>query len=583
MPGFSCFIQQPFAEQCNKHLLGEKVHSFTNDVVAGQLNAIIGNVGYQYCETQHVCAYLHGDIFSGLDSSDALKVLVLAHENDALPQALAKANGYFAFMLYDKGSNKAYFATDRYGMKPIYFWKQNGQVAAVANELKALAVHPDFELQPDKSAIDAFTGLGQMLENQTWFESSERLGPSCLLTVDCNDRSYQIAHYWTWKSVTKKDSISFDEATDKLYELYVQAMERCLSSVKGSTLAITLSGGLDSRVLLAEAAKQFSGTIETFTFGIEGCEDSIIAKQVSDVAGVTNHFRPINKDNWFSGRESGVWTSEGMFNIVHMHTLGSVQAISDFSPYLLNGYCGDAVIGGSYLLEDALNQPPTQATLEVKYGKYAKYIDLTNPYYGCGCTDPAMVVSNRGIRFVASGTDLLADRLHNLKPFMDTDLLDFVYSLPDEYRYKSRLYNAMLLKYYPEYFSTIPWQNTGKVIDVDWQPSEGVPKRTLKQLVVDQIKGTRFENAARRWYQKLNTSNKNYASYPEWMRDKEFVSYLDSVFSHASSLNESTLFDADSAKLSLQAFVKDYNVKPETVGGWLTFALYMQMLSATRE
>ncbi|CAH1552908.1 asparagine synthase-related protein [Vibrio rotiferianus] len=584
MPGFSCFIKQPFAEECNQHLLGDRVHSFSDEGIVGQLNAIRVNVGNHYCETRHVCAYLHGDIFSGLGASDALNALILAYESNSLPQALAKANGYFAFMLYDKRSNKAYFATDRYGMKPVYFWKQGEQLMAVANELKSLAVHPNFELSPNESAIDAFTGLGQMLENQTWFEACERLGPSCLLSVDCDDQTYHIDHYWSWKSVTKTDKITFDDATDKLYELYVQAIERCLRSVNSSTLAITLSGGLDSRVLLAEAVKQFKGTIETFTFGIEGCEDSVIAKQVSDIAGVRNHFRPIDKDNWFTGRENGVWTSEGMFNIVHMHTLASVQNICDFSPYLLNGYCGDAVIGGSYLLGNALNQAPSIQSLNSKYGEYAKYIDLTNPYYDCTCTDPAMVVSNRGIRFVASGSDLLADRLHNLKPFMDVDLLDFVYSLPDEYRYKSRLYNAMLLKYYPEYFASIPWQNTGKVISVDWSNDEAIEKKpNLKQKLIEIVKKTPLESLARQVYQRFCDNKKNYVSYPSWMRDEHFINYMLEKFSPP-WLVESTLFvQTELPCEALERFTVDHKMRPEKVGGWLTLALYLEALSQARQ
>ncbi|NOH84542.1 hypothetical protein F0249_12025 [Vibrio sp. 03-59-1] len=597
MPGFSCYIKQPHAQACNQHLQGQKVHSFSHDGVVGQLNAIRESVGYRYYETESLCAYLHGDIFSGLNHSDPLMALIASHQEGTLLQELAKANGYFSLMLYDKVLNKAYFATDRYGMKPVYFWKQAERVCAVANELKSLAIHPSFDLTPDEGAIDAFTGLGQMLENQTWFENAERLGPSCLLTVDCDDNSYELSHYWTWAKVNKvgsvaankADALSFDDATDKLYELYVQAMERCLSSVPNSTLAITLSGGLDSRVLLAEAVKQFSGNIETFTFGVEGCEDSVIAQQVSNIAGVTNHFRAIDEDNWFAGRDNGVWTSEGMFNIVHMHTLASVQKISDFSSFLLNGYCGDAVIGGSYLLGNALNQKPTQETLEQKYGEFAKYIDLANPYYDCECTDPAMVVSNRGVRFVASGSDLLADRLHNLKPFMDTDLLDFVYSLPDEYRYNSRLYNAMLLKYYPDYFATIPWQNTGEVITVEWDNLEGKNAESLKgsvslkRTIINAIKGSPFESFSRRIHQTLFSNKKNYVSYPTWMREDHFISYMQNKLSQPYQVENTLFTDNQKAQAALKQFASDYTMKPETVGGWLTFSLYLEELVQARQ
>lgn len=200
-----------------------------------------------------------------------------------------------------------------------------------------------------------------------------------------------------------------------------------------------------------------------------------------------------------------------------------------------------------------------------------------------------MVVSNRGIRFVASGSDLLADRLHNLKPFMDADLLDFVYSLPDEYRYNSRLYNAMLLKYYPEYFVTIPWQNTGEVITVEWENLEGKsaersPKSTsLKRTIINAIKGSPFESFSRRIHQTLFSDKKNYVSYPTWMREDNFTSYMQDKLSQPYQVENTLFTDNQKAQVALKQFVSDYTMKPETVGGWLTFSLYLEELAQARQ
>lgn len=562
-------------------LQGSMIHQFHVDRVVGQLNAIKPGVGAELLETEHLCLYLHGDIFSGPEG-EPLSALAQAYQNGTLAEALAQANGYFSLFIFDKQQQRIICATDRYGMKPVYFWQDDSECFAVSSELKTIAANPAFNLSIDKAALEAFTECGHMLEDQTWFAHTKRLDPATMITIDVVSGQFELTPYWCWSNITKSNQLSFEQATDKLHELYVQAMSRCLSVVSTPTLAITLSGGLDSRVLLAEAVKQYSGTIESFTFGIEGCADGVIAKQVSDIAGVKNHFRPIDPQTWFAGRDKGVWTSEGMFNLVHMHTLASVESISQFSPYLLNGYLGGAIIGGSYLLSGEMNKKPDAEIVARKYGQCAQYIDLNRPYYDFECTDPVLI-ANRGVRFIASGSDLLSDRLHNLKPFMDIDLVDFLYSLPDEYRHNARLYSAMLLKYYPEYFASIPWQNTGKVITVDWQEETSERANpSAKQRLINCIKGTRFESFARRLHIKLNRSNKNYASYPKWMREPAFAEYLTQTLSQPFEVGGKTLLDNQDATQALQRFMKDYTIKPETVGGWLTFALYLKAVDKAR-
>jgi len=57
------------------------------------------------------------------------------------------------------------------------------------------------------------------------------------------------------------------------------------------------------------------------------------------------------------------------------------------------------------------------------------------------------------------------NQVDHRKPFFDNKVIEFIYSIPDEYRKNNKLYSAMLLKFFPEFFQNIPWQKTGKTID----------------------------------------------------------------------------------------------------------------------
>lgn len=586
MPGFCCFLHPSPQSPWLQPLQGQQVHRVAEHGLLAQLNAVQPQVGYRYLDNESLLIYLHGDILSG-GGEDPLISVRTAYQQGNLSQLLAQLNGQFALLVVDKRQQRLVIANDRLALKPLYLWQQDTQVLALATESKPITCHPDWQPELDPNALTSFTQVGHMLETQTWFRHLTRLPPATLLTIDTTSgERIEQSQYWSWSAIKKSD-LSFAQATDELYHRFVQAMQRSLASVTTPKLAITLSGGLDSRLLLAEAARQYSGTIEAFTFGVTGCDDERIAKQVCHIAGVTHHMRTIDQQSWFSGREAGVWRADGLFNIVHMHTLASVPAIADCSPYLLNGFLGDVVLGGSYLDADHLNQAITPQRLAEKYPASAEFIDSQCDYYQFPCVDPVLI-NNRGMRFIAAGSELLADRLHNLKPFMDNDVLELVYALPDEYRFNSRLYNAMLLKYYPEYFATIPWQNTGQVITLDWPPSSAPaakarPSQRIKQQLIKTIRGVGLESYARRCYQWLSRSNKSYANYSVWMRDKHFAAYLKQQLSQPIWIDGQPLFAPQDALAALERFLSDHSVKPEQVGGWLTLAIYLQQLKAARE
>ncbi|BCV57510.1 hypothetical protein TUM17384_14550 [Shewanella algae] len=96
--------------------------------------------------------------------------------------------------------------------------------------------------------MNVYTGLGQLLENQTIFDKVNRVKPSSIIEIDCNSLSTTYNRYWSWRKIIRSSKFSFEEATDILHELFVQSVKRCLSKANSGKLAITLSGGLDSRV-----------------------------------------------------------------------------------------------------------------------------------------------------------------------------------------------------------------------------------------------------------------------------------------------------------------------------------------------
>lgn len=582
MPGIVGFISDntlPETHPCLNEIAGNTATSWCITGQYQQLIKVTADIGYHHFSNENISVDVWGDVYSlnGVDctQTDIAELIANQYLIDNLNELCGQLNGYFAFVIFDKRTHTVSLVTDRFGMKPLYLWADNNFAKGFASEPKALVLNPNYEQAINSAALNAFIDIGHMLGEQTLFNNIKRLPPASITTINIKNLQYTTTHYWGWGEIKANNEITFAAATEQAYKLFDNAVQRCLKTMQQSTLAITLSGGLDSRVLLAAAKQHFKGDIKTYTFGEVGCDDAVIAKQVAELAGVSNQLVSIDEHNWFAGRERGVWLTDGLKNILHMHALSSVSTIASSSNYLLNGYLGDVTFGGSYLFNQDKQLLSQQQRIAERYFEYVPYADIDNDYFKHKNDDPILIY-NRGVRFIAAGSDLLSHELHNFKPFMDNDLVEFLYSLPDEYRRDGKLYHAMLLRYYPGYFTTIAWQQTGKPISL--QSAVVEPKENpLKLLLKGIIKGSMLEQFARKLYRGI-TPKRHYVAYDMWLREPQFKQYIEHTLCAPTS-EVSVLLGHEKVNGIVSAFfAMDDTIKPEKIGSLLTVELYLKQL-----
>lgn len=582
MPGIVGFIGKNTLPETHPCLFEVAGNTASNWSIEGQYQQLIkttADIAHHHFSNDTISIDIWGDVYSinGANCAQEELAELIANQYliDNLNELCGQLNGYFAFVVFDKRTHTVLLVTDRFGMKPLYLWADNNFAKGFASEPKALVLNPNYEQLIDTAALNTFIDVGHMLGEQTLFSNIKRLPPASITTINITTLQYTTSCYWGWADTKVNNTISFDEATEQAYSLFDQAVKRCLTPVKQSTLAITLSGGLDSRVLLAAAKQHFKGTIKTYTFGEQGCDDAQLAKQVAKLAGVSNQLVSIDEHNWFAGREKGVWLTDGLKNILHMHALSSVSTIASSSNYLLNGYLGDVTFGGSYLFNQNKTSLGVQQRLAERYFEHVPHANITEPYFNYKNDDPILIY-NRGVRFIAAGSDLLSHELHNLKPFMDNDLVDFLYSLPDEYRRNGRLYHAMLLRYYPDYFKTIAWQQTGKPISL--QSTIVEPKvNPLKQGLIGFIKGSVFERLARKLYRSV-APKRHYVAYDAWLREPQFKAYVEQTLCTPNSQVKVLLGSEQVDDIVSAFFTGSDSIRPEKIGSLLTVELYLTRL-----
>jgi len=182
----------------------------------------------------------------------------------------SKLNGIFAFVVYDSKEKRAYLSRDRFGVKPFFYTFVDGALV-FASEIKGLFKHPKVKRQ-----INIF-GLWQLLymmpvkeEGTAIFKDIYELPPASHALFNLGGLS--ISKYWALQASLNTDI----EATivEKTKWLLCDAIERQL--ISDVPLCSFLSGGLDSSVITAVAMrkyKQEGKRFSTYSFEHEGNRD----------------------------------------------------------------------------------------------------------------------------------------------------------------------------------------------------------------------------------------------------------------------------------------------------------------------
>lgn len=471
---------------------------------------------------------------------------------------LRDIDGYYAAVIYDKKEGIVHLITDRYGFKPLYQGIINDNLVW-SSELKGFLGHKDFKINIDGKAVQQFFDIGYLLENRTWFDAIELVPPSSVLSFNIKKSKTEINHYWSWSEIKPiKGSIDEREIAEELGRLFSQSVRKRVN--KGERIGITLSGGLDSRAILAAVPEVYK-PLHTFTFGQEGCDDIRIAKKASEIKRAEHHALILHSNDWLMPRISGVWMSDGSASLLHMHGMEFLHIYKKHINCSLNGFAGDLILGGSYLRNAYLDKEVCPLIIKEVTGA-DKVIEPNTVWYNIKKTDPYFI-NNRVRRFTNTGLILLGTTIETQIPFFDNTLIDFVYSFPDSLRYESHIYKKMLLNAFPEYFRKIPWQKTGYPISY---PDQLVKVARFKNRIINKLK-----REAKRFG--LNYADlHNYTDYPNWLRQKPAKSFFEKVL-----LSKDAIYPKYIDKNNVHAYIRNHMEKKANYHNELCLALTFEL------
>ena len=200
-----------------------------------------------------------------------------------------KLRGMYGIIIYDINKKKIIGARDIFGIKPFYYYKNNG-LFMFASEIKSFLSHPDFKKELNEKVLSLYLSYGTNHMEETFFKYTYKLRPGHYFVYE-NDK-LEVKEYFKLKY--EKEDKPFDEYENVLKETIESSIK--YHQISDVEVGSYLSGGVDSSYVVAEARPN-----KTFTVGFDGKGFSEIeyAKDLSDYFKIKHYSKVISADEFF--------------------------------------------------------------------------------------------------------------------------------------------------------------------------------------------------------------------------------------------------------------------------------------------
>jgi asparagine synthase (glutamine-hydrolysing) len=296
---------------------------------------------YNYLELRKVLEASGCCFRSGTDT----EVLLFLYEKHGL-EMFSYLNGMFAFAIYDVKQGRVVLARDRLGLKPLYYWHFEGGVA-FASELKALKPLRSFPRAINPTAASIYLRLGFVPGSTCIFPGVAKLPPAHYAVVHLDrPESLCVQRYWQMDWNVKPEDRPEKFWLDHIEELLYDATRIRLRS--DVPLGAFLSGGIDSGLVAAMAARVIGTDLRTFTVSFAGWSEDEwpAARLTASHLGVTACHEVLREDSLGLLTQLAAHFDEPFADTSCLPTFLICQSMRKYATVILSGDGGDELFAG---------------------------------------------------------------------------------------------------------------------------------------------------------------------------------------------------------------------------------------------
>ena len=286
------------------------------------------------------------------------------------------ALGMYAVAVYEPRKQQLTLVRDGVGAKTMYY-AQKGQTFWFSTRLQSLRNSPAGGGDLSVTALRKYLTFSYVPGSETMWRDLHELRPGTALSVP----SYQIHAYWEPEQGEWDPDEGINDHAERLRDLVTDAVRVRLPA--GDPVGVYLSGGLDSSLVTAIAARLSSNPILTYSldFGSQYPSELAYANRVAAHCSTNHHTLTINADQMRDHIRATMAALDDPIGdplTVPNYLLGKMAAKD--TAVILNGEGSDPCFGGPKNQALLLNEmySPAVSREEAYLRSYRKcYVDLS--------------------------------------------------------------------------------------------------------------------------------------------------------------------------------------------------------------
>jgi asparagine synthase (glutamine-hydrolysing) len=271
--GIIHFNQKPVDEQQIRLMMQKMKHRGPDDEGVFLENGVglgfvrlsildLSLAGHQpmFSHNERYVVVFNGEVYNYIEIREMLKhkytfrtgtdtEVILAAYQEWGEDCLEKFNGMFALAIYDRETEDVFLARDRYGIKPLYYYRDDEKLI-FASEIKSILPLIKQRQANDSIIFDYLLYNRTDHTTQTFFRDIEKLQHGTMLKIRNGRCMFRM-----WYDVSQRIYREMYLSTEEYKELFNDAIKLRLRA--DVPVGVSLSGGLDSSAIVATLIKEF--------------------------------------------------------------------------------------------------------------------------------------------------------------------------------------------------------------------------------------------------------------------------------------------------------------------------------------
>lgn len=289
--------------------------------------------------------------------------------------ALERFNGWFCGILLDHREKRICVFNDRYGINRIYFY-ESPKGFYFASEAKALLRILPETRELDGRGLAEYFACGCVMQNRTVFSRLELFHPGSVWTFAPGQQGVKRIYFQKerWEELQQVDS---EEYYERLRAIWARSLPTYWEG--DERVGLSLTGGVDSRMILASVPERVALPCYTFGGMYRDCADVRVSRKVARVCG-RSHETILLGSEFFrefpSLAEKSVYVTDGTLDVTGATDLYVHRRVREIAPVRITGLYGGEILRSLVAFKpmpqarDHLN-PEFAAMLQTAHHTYA--------------------------------------------------------------------------------------------------------------------------------------------------------------------------------------------------------------------